>query len=145
MPGADDTHDEPDLGALLAGLLPHLVAREEPILQQAGLSMWEYAILSALAPEAAVSQVELSHRTRRDPTRLGRHLDDLASRGVIARDRSTDQRQRTVRLTRDGDALYRGVKRLVRVVEDDLLQSALSDADATQLRRLLQQLIARLD
>ncbi|WP_157577754.1 MarR family transcriptional regulator, partial [Phycicoccus jejuensis] len=64
--------------------------------------MWEYAIMSTLGTTGAVSQSELSARIRRDPTRLGRHLNDLAARGVIVRDRSTDQRLRTARLTAEG-------------------------------------------
>lgn len=70
-----------DLGALTARVLPALAALEEPILRKAGISMWEYAIASELARNDGVSQAELSRRTRRDPTRLGRHLDDLSARG----------------------------------------------------------------
>ena len=84
--------DEPDLAALIFRVLPRLGALEEPVLRDAGLSMWEYAILTEVASGAAVSQKELSRRTRRDPTRLGRHLDELVSRGLVGRERSQDQR-----------------------------------------------------
>ena len=79
---------EPDLGALLGRLIPHLITLEEPILRAAGLSMWEYAIVSEIAATPAVSQRELSERTGRDPTRLGKHLDELQRRGIVSRDRS---------------------------------------------------------
>lgn len=134
--------DEPDLGALMARVLPHLAALEEPILREAGLSMWEYAIVTELASEPVVSQAELSRRTRRDPTRLGRHLDDLASRGIITRERSSDQRQRTVRLTREGHRLYVKVKKSVRTVEDEFLHARFSSTDAARLRQLLRRLAA---
>ncbi|BCK52996.1 MarR family winged helix-turn-helix transcriptional regulator [Nocardia wallacei] len=141
MTGASDARlDEPDLAALIARVLPRLVALEEPILADAGLSMWEYAIVAEVASSAAMSQRELSRRTRRDPTRLGRHLDDLVSRGIIRRERSHDQRQRTVCLTPSGRALFTEVHTKIRAMEDDLLRTALSVSDATTLRHLLTRL-----
>lgn len=134
--------DEPDLGALMARVLPHLAALEEPILREAGLSMWEYAIVTELASKPVVSQAELSRRTRRDRTRLGRHLDELASRGIITRERSSDQRQLAVRLTRKGRILYEKVKMSIRTVEDEFLHLTLSSRDAARLRQLLRRLAA---
>lgn len=132
--------DEPDLGALMARVLPRLITLEEPILGDAGLSMWEYAIVAEVASSAAMSQRELSRRTRRDPTRLGRHLDDLVSRGIISRERSRDQRQRTVSLTPSGRALFTEVRTKIRAMEDEFLHTTLSVNDATNLRRLLTRL-----
>lgn len=134
--------DEPDLGALMARVLPHLAALEEPILREAGLSMWEYAIVTELASNPGASQAELSRRTGRDPTRLGRHLEDLDSRGIVTRERASDQRQNAVRLTRKGRTLYEKVKRSIRTVEDEFLHSTLSTRDAARLRNLLKQLAA---
>lgn len=134
---------EPDLAALMSRVFPQLAALEEPILQTAGLSMWEYAIISELATRTAMSQVELSRRTRRDPTRLGHHLDALCSRDVVIRERSTDQRQHTVRLTPNGRAEHDRVKRAIRAVEDEFLHAVLSTADAVKLRSLLSRLSAR--
>lgn len=134
--------DEPDLGALLARVFPRLTAMEEPILREAGLSMWEYAIITELATSEVASQVELSRRTRRDRTRLGRHLDDLASRGFVTRTRASDQRQLSVHLTRAGRSLYTKAKQSIRAVEDEFLRSALGARDAAHLRRLLTQLAA---
>jgi DNA-binding MarR family transcriptional regulator len=128
---------DPDLGALLGELMPKLLALEEPFLAEAGLSMWEYVIVSELAAGTAMAQVELSRRTRRDTTRLGRHLDDLETRSVIERERSTDQRRRSVRLTPAGRATYQQVKRSIRAAEDDLLRTVFSAADAAEFRKLL--------
>lgn len=138
---SDDNVSE-DLGALMARVLPRLAALEEPILREAGLSMWEYAIVTELASNPVVSQAELSRRTRRDRTRLGGHLDDLASRGIITREPSSDQRQRAVRLTREGQTLYEKVHESIRTAEDEFLHAALSSSDATRLRRLLWRLAA---
>jgi len=133
--------DSPDLAALLARLFPRLAELEGPVLESAGLSMWEYAILTELAGGEAVSQTDLSHRVRRDPTRLGRHLDDLVARGLVVREPSTeDRRQRTVRLTRDGRTAYRRAKRGIREVEDALLAEAFTPRQAQTLRDLLSRL-----
>ena len=134
--------DEPDLAALIFRVLPRLGALEEPVLRDAGLSMWEYAILTEVASGAAVSQKELSRRTRRDPTRLGRHLDELVSRGLVSRERSQDQRQRTVEITDTGQSLLDTVRGRIRTVEDELLHTALPESDATRLRDLLAKLAA---
>lgn len=56
-----------DLAALMFRVLPRLAALEEPLLRDAGLSMWEYAILTEVSSNAAMSQVELSRRTRAIP------------------------------------------------------------------------------
>lgn len=136
--------DEPDLAAMMARLLPRLAEIEGPILAEAGLSMWEYVVLAALAPREVVSQVELSRRSRRDPTRLGKHLDDLAARGLIMRERAVDQRQRVVRLTPEGRAAYEKAKRGIRIAEDEFVRSLLPAEEAARLRRMLVRLVGSL-
>ncbi|MGW8811497.1 MarR family winged helix-turn-helix transcriptional regulator [Gordonia terrae] len=133
---------EPDLGALLGRLIPHLISLEEPILRAAGLSMWEYAIVGEVAATPAVSQRALSERTGRDPTRLGKHLDELQRRGIVSRERSGSHRQWTVSITSDGHALHERVQAEIRAVEDELLHGAMSDSQATTFRRLLRVLVA---
>lgn len=128
---------EPDLAALVARLVPKLIELEEPRLTEAGLSMWEYAIVGELATDTAMSQVELSRRTGRDTTRLGRHLDDLVARGIVERHRSTDQRRHTVHLTAAGRATHDRLKQAIRAAEDDRLRDVFSAAEAAEFRRLL--------
>ena len=98
--------------------------------------------LTALASGDAVSQVELSARTRRDPTRLGRHLEDLEGRGLVVRERSADQRQRTVNLTKTGRSRYSRLKKQIRAAEDELLAAHLSAAEAKQFRETLAKLLS---
>ncbi|QCQ91184.1 MarR family winged helix-turn-helix transcriptional regulator [Rhodococcus sp. SGAir0479] len=136
---------EPDLAALMARVLPRLAAMEEPLLRDAGLSMWEYAILTEVSSSAAMSQVELSRRTRRDPTRLGRHLDALVSRGLVSRERSRDQRQRTVGITSGGRTLLDAVRGKIREAEDELLHAVLTTSDAAILRDMLIRLATACD
>lgn len=141
----DPSRSEPDLAALMFQVLPRLGALEEPVLRDAALSMWEYAILTEVASGPAVSQRELSRRTRRDPTRLGRHLDELATRGLVTREKSVDQRQHTVGITADGQVLLDEVRGRVRKVEDELLVSTLSVREARTFRDLLGRLAAGCD
>ncbi|MFF1553263.1 MarR family winged helix-turn-helix transcriptional regulator [Rhodococcus erythropolis] len=143
MTGSENPASEgADLAALMFRVLPRLAALEEPLLRDAGLSMWEYAILTEVASSAAMSQVELSRRTRRDPTRLGRHLDALVSQGLVVRERSRDQRQRTVGITSSGQTLLDAVRGQIREAEDELLHAALTESDATTLREMLARLAA---
>ncbi|KXP06855.1 hypothetical protein AXK60_10405 [Tsukamurella pseudospumae] len=113
------------------------MALEEPILATTGVTMWEYAILGELVADTALSQVELSRRTGRDTTRLGKHLTALKSRGLVSRDRAPDGRQRTVGLTDAGRAVQAQAKREIRAAEDALLAENLSPTQAAELRRLL--------
>lgn len=143
MTGSENpVRGEADLAALMFRVLPRLAALEEPYLRDAGLSMWEYAILTEVASSAAMSQVELSRRTRRDPTRLGRHLDELVSKGLVVRERSRDQRQRTVGITSSGQVLLDEVRSRIRAAEDGLLHSALAESESAVLRQFLARLAA---
>lgn len=130
----------PDLGALLARVLPRLAELEAPALEAAGLSMWEYAILTELATGQAISQRQLSQRVRRDPTRLGRHLDDLEERGLVERVLGDDKRQRTVRLTRRGQRSFQQAKQQIQLIEDALLTGPFTPSQAKNLRSMLEQL-----
>ncbi|MFF1945963.1 MarR family winged helix-turn-helix transcriptional regulator [Rhodococcus qingshengii] len=142
MTGSEGSRGEADLAALMFRVLPRLAALEEPLLRDAGLSMWEYAILTEVASSAAMSQVELSRRTRRDPTRLGRHLDELVSKGFVVRERSRDQRQRTVGITSGGQVLLDEVRSRIRAAEDGLLHFALAESESAVLRQFLARLAA---
>lgn len=131
---------EPDLAEAIGILGRRLLALEEPILREAGVSMWEYAILTTLLRGGAVSQVELSRRTGRDTTRLGKHLGELESRGLVTREQADDARRRTVAATAEGAAAQAGVQRRIRAAEDELLAARLSADEAATLRRLLARL-----
>lgn len=137
--------DDPDLGAMLARMFPRLLALETPILETAGLSMWEYAILTELHAYASVSQAELSSRTGRDPTRLGKHLADLEGRSLVTRERSQDQRAHLVALSPDGRRLFTSVKRKIRAAETEFLHARLGADEGDQLRGLLRRLAEEAD
>lgn len=131
-----------DLGALLSQLLKVVVEREEPILQDNGLSMWEYVIMTRLMSAGGVTQKELASKTRRDPTRLIGNLDALDERGLVQREVDTaDRRRRTVRLTAQGQELVLAVRAAISRMESgafgdhadelrDMLRTAVRAAQA---------------
>ncbi|GAB2596444.1 MarR family winged helix-turn-helix transcriptional regulator [Kribbella endophytica] len=126
-----------DLGAVLSRLLEVVVEREAPILSARELTMWEYVVLVSIADEPGLSQNDLARKSRRDPTRLIRHLDELAERGLIVRDVDpTDRRRRIVSLTDSGSALVRATQEDIRAMETTLLR-ALPPAEQDRLRRSL--------
>ncbi len=128
-----------DLGAVLGRLLEVILEREAPILSARELTMWEYVILVSIADEPGLSQNDLARKSRRDPTRLIRHLDELAERNLIARDVDpTDRRRRVVSLTDTGAALVRATQQDIRAMEAQLLH-ALPPAEQDRLRQSLTQ------
>ena len=132
-----------DLGVLATLLARRLVAEEEPILREAGVAMWEYIVLDRLSLGPATSQAELAARTRRDSTRLIRHLDALQERGLIERSAATpDRRHNRIALTEAGRVLHARVKEEIRAMEERML-SALPVARRAALRDDLARLVAR--
>ena len=131
----DDAGD--DLGAIFSRLLAVIGEREAPILAAHGLTMWEYVILVPLLGQPGMSQKELARRSRRDPTRLIAHLDELAHRDLISREvDEADRRRRTVRLTDRGVAVVRATRREIRAMEAELL-GVLPPSDQAALRQNL--------
>ena len=138
---AEEHAHAPDLAESVGILGRRLLAIETPILADAGLSMWEYAILTTLLRSGATSQVELSRRTGRDTTRLGKHLADLEERGLVTRGQDDDARRRIVSATDIGAAAVHRTKETIRTAEDALLASRLSKEESVTLRGLLSRLL----
>ena len=114
--------DRPELGALLSRLLREVARREQPLLDQAGLPMWDYVILSALSDGDASTQAGLSAATGRDKTRLIDNLDRLEQRGLVTRTPDpADRRNRIVSLTADGRRVLGQCHTAIQAMEEELL------------------------
>jgi hypothetical protein len=74
---SDPDHDRPDLGAMVVRLGRALIAAERPALAAHGVSMWGYAVLSALADEPMRTQAALARAIGADKTRIIGTLDEL--------------------------------------------------------------------
>ncbi len=80
----------------MAPLVRELMAAEEPVLAEHGLTMWGYVVLSALDRGAIRTQAALAEAIHADKTRIIGTLDDLQERGLL--DRVADPADRRVRL-----------------------------------------------
>ncbi|SDJ79818.1 DNA-binding transcriptional regulator, MarR family [Nocardioides sp. YR527] len=134
--------DRPELGFLLSRLMREVMAREKPILDSAGLEMWDYAVLTALAESDAPTQAQLAATTGRDKTRLIGNLDRLEAQGMVERQPDPDDRRnRIVSLTPAGSRTLRGCREAIRVMESELLAD-LDPADRAAFERALTALAA---
>lgn len=135
--GYDSAVDRPELGFLLSRLMREVMAREKPILDAAGLEMWDYAVLSALAESDAPTQAQLAATTGRDKTRLIGNLDRLETQGMVEREPDpADRRNRIVSLTPAGSRVLRSCRDAIGAMETELLAD-LDPADRAAFERAL--------
>lgn len=87
---------------MLAPLIREMVAAEEPILRAHGLTMWGYAVLSALDRSSMRTQAAPASAIGADKTGIIRTLDELQDHGYI--ERRPDPDDRRVRLLAITDA-----------------------------------------
>lgn len=133
--------DRPELGFLLSRLMREVMAREKPILDAAGLEMWDYAVLSALAESDAPTQAQLAATTGRDKTRLIGNLDRLEAQGMVEREPDpADRRNRIVSLTPAGSRVLRGCRDAIGAMETELLAD-LEPGDRAAFERALTALV----
>jgi DNA-binding MarR family transcriptional regulator len=128
---------EEDLAALVSRIGRRLRAAEAPLLERAGLTMWEYIALAYLAREEAESQQALAGTMGYDKTRLIALLDGLEARGMVARaPEPADRRAHLVRITPAGRRAFEAARRAIRALEEELLRP-LPPADRRTLRKSL--------
>ena len=129
--------EDDDLAALCAGAGRALAEAERPVLDEHGLTMWQYVVLATLSRESAPSQLVLAHQIHYDKTRLITLLDGLESAGLITRGPDpADRRARVVRLTHEGVRRHAAVRAAIRAVEDRKL-AGLGAAERRALRSAL--------
>jgi DNA-binding MarR family transcriptional regulator len=134
--------DRDDLAAMFASVTRRLGAAEEPLLAAAGLTMWEYIVLSRLARGPVPNQLTLAREVRHDKTRLIKLLDGLEGRGLAERvPDPDDRRSHQVRITEAGKRAQAKAQKGIRRMEEERL-GALS---ATERRALLSALPKLID
>ncbi|MEU3844132.1 MarR family transcriptional regulator [Streptomyces sp. NPDC028635] len=112
----------PDLAALVVPLGRALMAAEQPVLAEHGLTMWGYAVLSHLDERPLRTQTALAEAIHADKTRIIAVLDDLESRGLLnRRPDPQDRRARLLSLTPEGRRLRDAVRAAVQNGEERLL------------------------
>jgi len=114
--------DRPDLAAMVAPLVRHLIATETPILAAHDVSMWGYSVLTALCERPYRGQNALAEAIGADKTRIIDVLDDLQERGLISREPDpADRRARLLAATPRGRRVRDQARRAIRKEEQQLL------------------------
>ncbi|RZQ62497.1 MarR family winged helix-turn-helix transcriptional regulator [Amycolatopsis suaedae] len=125
----------PDLAAMLGGLVRRLMAAEEPVLAEHGLTMWGYVVLSALDDGPVRTQAALAQAIGADKTRIIGTLEALQDGGLIRREPDpADRRVRLLEITEAGRRARRSAQARIQEGEERLL-AALSAADRAAFLR----------
>ena len=112
----------PDLAAMLHPLTQALIAAELPVLAAHGLSMWGYAVLSALDGGPVRTQATLAEQIGADKTRIISTLDRLQAAGLISREPDAcDRRVRLLSITPAGRRVHASAQAGIRANEEQLL------------------------
>jgi DNA-binding MarR family transcriptional regulator len=122
---------------MLAPLIREMIAAEEPVLEAHGLTMWGYAVLSALDKSSMRTQAALAAAIGADKTRIIRTLDDLQDDGYIERRPDPDDRRvRLLAITDAGRSVKNAVQQEIQRGEERWLGELSADERRTFLRVL---------
>ncbi|MEU4332240.1 MarR family winged helix-turn-helix transcriptional regulator [Nonomuraea dietziae] len=131
-----------DLAAMLQPLVKSLIAAELRVLEEHGISMWSYVVLSALDDSPIRTQAALAEAIGADKTRIISTLDRLQEAGLISRQPDPeDRRARLLAITQDGRSARRAARADIQANEERVL-AALSAADRQAFLRAAQVLSA---
>lgn len=127
----------PDLAALMVPLGRSLMRAELPLLEAHGVSMWAYAVLTALRDNEASSQASLADAIGADRTRIIAVLDDLQERNLINRQPDpSDRRSNLLSLTAAGRKTVAAAQKAIQDNERRIL-AGVSAADRDAFLRVL--------
>jgi DNA-binding MarR family transcriptional regulator len=135
------TERHPKSVAFLLAQVGHHAAREfAAALAPIDLAPQHAGILRALSHKAGVSQQDLARMLGMHASRLVAVLDELESRGLIAREGNTDDRRTyALRLTEKGRGMLAEIGRIARRHDQRMCES-LSEAEREQLSAWLQRI-----
>jgi len=123
---------------LLAQIGAHATERFAERIAELDMSPAQAGLLRAVASEPGRSQQAVAEQLGVQPSRFVALVDELEQRGAVERRRNaTDRRLYALHLTAQGELLMRDVAQVGQAHENDIC-AALSPADRTTLRELLQ-------
>jgi MarR family transcriptional regulator, lower aerobic nicotinate degradation pathway regulator len=128
---------------LTAQVAQHGARLVNDALGKAGMRRHHFAVLTALAEQGATSQAELGRRLWLDRSDLHAVLNELESRGLVARIRDeSDRRRNLVQITPAGETTLRDLDARVDAAQVELL-APLSAAERVELLALLRRVLAQ--
>lgn len=113
---------------------------EERCAKDAGLSMWQYAVLSIASRHEGLSQSQIADRLGYSRNRIISDLDVLQERGLAERRSGADRRRHQIHVTAAGRTTAADVRDAIWAAEDALL-SHLPATSRESLQRLLEQVL----
>lgn len=114
-----------------------MVAAELPVLRGHGVSMWGYAVLSALDEGPVRTQAALAQAIGADKTRIIGVLDELQAGGLLERRADpVDRRVRLVSITERGRELCGRVRAEIQANEERVLGRVPAEDRAAFMRTL---------
>jgi DNA-binding MarR family transcriptional regulator len=122
------------LGTLLNILTKIVFEDTNAELAELGLSSDLVGVLWAVELDPGRSQIEYAQMRFRDPTTLGRHVDQLVEKGYLRREELPDRRAKAVHITPVGSKITKKALAIVRGVEKKVLHPL----DAEKRRMLFQ-------
>lgn len=115
------------------------------MMDEHGLGLWHFAVLSALDDAAPASQRELGARLRIDPSDLVEVVGRLEAAGFVRRERDpSDRRRYVVEPTAEGRAELDAIGRRAAELDADLL-APLPAGDRAEFARMARVLLAHHD
>ncbi|MEL7975238.1 MarR family transcriptional regulator [Isoptericola sp. F-RaC21] len=130
-----------DLLELVGPLARGLRRIEERSARAAGLSMWQYAVLSAASRQEGLSQTEVADRLGYSRNRIIGDLDLLQERGLVERRTGSDRRRHHIHVTPAGRETAAEVRAAIWTAEDAML-AHLPGRTRESLQDLLEQVLA---
>lgn len=122
-----------------------LTRAELPILEAHGVTMWAYAVLTALRDNEASSQASLADAIGADRTRIIAVLDDLQNRKLINRQPDpVDRRSNLLSLTASGRKTVTAAQKAIQDNEKQIL-AGVPSSDRDAFLRVLRHLAERGD
>ncbi len=122
-----------------------LTRAELPILEAHGVTMWAYAVLTALRDNEASSQASLADAIGADRTRIITVLDDLQNRKLINRQPDpVDRRSNLLSLTASGRKTVTTAQKAIQDNEKQIL-AGVPSSDRDAFLRVLRHLAERGD
>ncbi|SEQ52810.1 DNA-binding transcriptional regulator, MarR family [Devosia sp. YR412] len=124
---------DPPIGYLIHEVSKAFRRRFEEVARQHDLTLPQWRVLAELTRQGGLSQTRLAGAVDADPMTMSGILDRLDKRGLVDRQQDpADSRAKIVRLTPEGEALFKTAKAL----GTELSMSAVDGMSAAELTAL---------